>query len=74
MDFLTREVFDALIIAVILVGLALAAVRLYQDFSRPIPDPPRSGQEARSTPETGAGTTPPGTTPPGTTPPGDDTP
>lgn len=36
MDFMTREVFDALIVAVILIGGALAAVRLYQDFTRPI--------------------------------------
>ena len=43
MDFMTREVFDALIIAVILIGGALAAVRLYQDFTRPLP--------RRSTPE-----------------------
>lgn len=35
---LTREFFDALIIAVILIGLALAVVRLYADFSRPLPD------------------------------------
>lgn len=38
MDFLTREVFDALVIAVIMIGLALAAVRLYADFTRPLPD------------------------------------
>jgi hypothetical protein len=35
--FLTREVFDALIIGVILIGVALAAVRLYRDFTRPLP-------------------------------------
>ena len=35
--FLTREVFDTLIIIVILLGLALAAVRLYADLSRPVP-------------------------------------
>ncbi len=35
---MTREVFDALIIGVIIVGLALAVVRLYQDFTRPLPD------------------------------------
>lgn len=38
LDFMTREVFDALIIAVIIIGLALAAVRLYDDFTRPLPD------------------------------------
>ena len=37
LDFLTREVFDALIIGVIIIGLALAAVRLYADFTRPLP-------------------------------------
>jgi hypothetical protein len=37
MDFLTREVFDTLIIAVIIIGTALAAVRLYRDFTRPLP-------------------------------------
>jgi|GEM_PF-5056186 len=35
--FMTREVFDALIIGVIVLGLALAAVRLYADLSRPLP-------------------------------------
>lgn len=36
--FMTREVFDTLIIITILVGLALAAVRLYADFTRPLDD------------------------------------
>ena len=36
-EFMTREVFDALIIAVIVIGGALAAVRLYRDFTRPLP-------------------------------------
>lgn len=36
MDFMTREVFDTLILIVILVGGALAAVRLYRDFTRPL--------------------------------------
>jgi cytochrome c oxidase assembly protein Cox11 len=34
---LTPEFFDTLIIVVILIGLALAAVRLYRDFTRPLP-------------------------------------
>jgi hypothetical protein len=38
-DFLTPELFDLLIIAVIIIGLALAAVRLYADFTRPLPPP-----------------------------------
>ncbi|GAB4519993.1 MAG: hypothetical protein OHK0046_29680 [Anaerolineae bacterium] len=39
MDFMTREVFDTLIIVVIVIGLALAVVRLYRDFTRPMPRP-----------------------------------
>lgn len=38
MDFLTPEIFDALVFAVIIVGVALAALRLYRDFTRPLPD------------------------------------
>lgn len=34
LSFLTREVFDALILAVIIVGVALAGVRLYSDYTR----------------------------------------
>ncbi len=37
MQFMTHEMFDALIIIVILVGLVLAARRLYTDFTRPLP-------------------------------------
>lgn len=37
MQFLTPEVFDLLIIVIIIVGLALAAVRLYRDLTRPLP-------------------------------------
>lgn len=37
LEFMTRDVFDALIIAVIIIGGALAAVRLYRDFTRPLP-------------------------------------
>lgn len=35
--FLTREVFDLLIMLVIALGLALAAWRFYQDMTRPLP-------------------------------------
>ena len=35
--FMTREMFDLLIIIVIVVGLVLASIRLYQDLSRPLP-------------------------------------
>lgn len=37
LDFITPQFFDALIIGVIVIGLALAAVRLYADFTRPLP-------------------------------------
>lgn len=37
----TREFFDTLIIVVVIVGLAFAAVRLYRDFTRPLPGDPR---------------------------------
>jgi hypothetical protein len=41
-DFLTPQVFDILIVVVIIIGLALAAVRLYDDLTRPLPPrPPR---------------------------------
>ncbi|MEQ8672944.1 MAG: hypothetical protein RLP44_31285 [Aggregatilineales bacterium] len=45
-EFMTRGVFDSLIIAVILIGSALAFVRLYQDFTRPLP--PLDGNEANN--------------------------
>jgi hypothetical protein len=35
--FLTREFFDTLIIVIIIIGTALAAVRVYRDFTRPLP-------------------------------------
>ena len=37
MDFLTPEFFDLLVIVVIILGLALAGVRLYDDLTRPLP-------------------------------------
>ncbi len=37
MDFLTREVFDMLILVVIIIGSAFAFLRLRQDFTRPLP-------------------------------------
>jgi hypothetical protein len=37
LDFLTPQLFDLLIIVVIVLGLALAAVRLYDDLTRPLP-------------------------------------
>ena len=37
MEFLTREIIDLLIYAVIAAGLVLASIRLYRDFTRPLP-------------------------------------
>ena len=37
---LSREFFDLLIVLVIIVGLALAAIRLRADFTRPLPPEP----------------------------------
>ena len=37
MEFLTPEFFDLLVAVVIILGLALAGVRLYDDFTRPLP-------------------------------------
>lgn len=37
LEFMTRGVFDTLIIVVILIGGALAFIRLYRDFTRPLP-------------------------------------
>lgn len=37
MSALTPELFDTLIVVVIILGLALAVVRLYADFTRPLP-------------------------------------
>lgn len=34
---MTPQLFDALVIAVMLIGLALAGVRFYQDMTRPLP-------------------------------------
>ncbi len=48
-EFMTREVWDTLILAVILIGGALAAVRFYRDMTRPLP-------EQRSQIEHGQGT------------------
>ena len=37
MDFLTPQFFDLLVIIVIILGLALAGIRLYDDLTRPLP-------------------------------------
>lgn len=39
MDFLTPEFFDLVIIVIIILGSALAGVRLYADLTRPLPPP-----------------------------------
>lgn len=36
MQFLTAQVWDALIIGVMMVGIALAFVRIYGDMTRPL--------------------------------------
>jgi hypothetical protein len=35
LDFMTPDVWNGLVIAVVLIGLAFAVLRLYNDFSRP---------------------------------------
>lgn len=53
LEFMTREVWDALIVGALIVGAALAALRLYTDFTRPDdePVPPsRADQPIRRTP------------------------
>ena len=44
-DFMTREVFDSLIILVIIVGVIVAAIRLRKDFTRPINERPQWADE-----------------------------
>ena len=41
----TPQFFDTLVIVVIIIGVALAIVRLYADFSRPLPPEPRTWVE-----------------------------
>lgn len=41
LDFMTPDVWNGLVLAVIIIGLALAALRLYADFSRPHDDDER---------------------------------
>jgi hypothetical protein len=38
LPFMTRNIFDTLIIIIIVVGLILAARRLRADLTRPMPD------------------------------------
>lgn len=53
---LTREVFDTLILLSIIIGGALAAVRLYRDFTRPLPPvsaeaPPNTAPKPSASPK-----------------------
>lgn len=53
---LTREVFDTLILLSIIIGGALAAVRLYRDFTRPLPPlsaepPPNAAPKPSASPK-----------------------
>lgn len=43
---LSPEFFDTVIIVIIIIGLAAAGVRLYSDFTRPMP-PARRNQEEK---------------------------
>ena len=47
LNSLTPEFFDTLIVVVIILGLALAVVRLYADFTRPLPSKPNSDEDTR---------------------------
>ena len=38
MQSLTPEFFDTLIVIIIIIGMALAGVRLYRDFTRRLPN------------------------------------
>lgn len=38
MQFMTRELFDLLIIVVIIIGLIAAGLRIRADFTRPLPE------------------------------------
>ncbi len=37
MQYMTRGIFDGIILVVIIIGFALVVVRLYADFTRPLP-------------------------------------
>lgn len=40
-DFMTPDVWNGLVLGVVLIGLSLALLRLYRDLSRPISEPPK---------------------------------
>ena len=43
----TPEFFNTLVIVIIIIGLALAFVRLYRDFTRPLPPDEDEGEDTR---------------------------
>lgn len=45
---LTPEFFDTLIVVVIIIGIAFAVVRLYRDFTRPLPPEPNGTENHRT--------------------------
>ncbi len=45
LDFMTPEVWDGLVLGVVVIGLAFAVLRLYRDLSRPAPRPPSAPTE-----------------------------
>jgi hypothetical protein len=42
MQNLTPAFFDTLIVVIMVIGIALATVRLYRDFTRPLPPDPNA--------------------------------
>lgn len=44
---LTPEFFDLLIVVVIIIGIAFAVVRLYRDFTRPLPPEPLATEDTQ---------------------------
>ena len=42
MQFSTPAFFDTLIVVIMVIGIALATVRLYRDFTRPLPPNPNT--------------------------------
>ena len=50
MRFMTPDIFNGIIVAVIIIGLALVVVRLYADFTRPLPPDEPDYQEGDTRP------------------------
>ncbi|MCB9450893.1 MAG: hypothetical protein H6672_05605 [Anaerolineaceae bacterium] len=47
---MTPDIFNGIIVAVIIIGLALVVVRLYADFTRPLPHDEPDYQEGDTRP------------------------